>query len=392
MKNTVLFCFVFFFGFASLGCWMPSFNVWLEDKGMSGAAMGYISAIPWLVMLLLQPLWGIMADKKGKMLCFNIAVLMAGLLFVVFPFVGKEKFSIGVFTLLMAIFQTPVLPLLDSLTLDHVAQQQNTSYSSLRFWGAPGFGAGALLTGFLIEHYGIDVVFYLSGIFLFITWVVARMLTSKKPTVSAADISFSGLRQTLENKMLLSFLIVVMVVSIAQSASSFFLTVYMREIGATSSVSGIAIAVQSLSELPFYFIAIWLLRKTSAQNVLQIAIWGTVLRLLLYYLNGNQYAVIGIELLNGVTWTLLWIASVEFVNSKVPAQWRTTGQSLLWAMYFGAGAVLGNVFIGNLYETLPMRQIFGIFSGVVLLVAITFAGMLYMKKGNTVRTMKDTVA
>ncbi len=108
--------------------------------------------------------------------------------------------------------------------------------------------------------------------------------------------------------MLLIFLLVVMIVSIAQSASSFFLTVYMREIGASSSVTGAAIGVQALSELPFYFIAAWLLRKTAPGKVLIIAIFGTALRLLLYYLNSNPYTVIGIESLNGVTWTLLWLA------------------------------------------------------------------------------------
>ncbi|MBX3256637.1 MAG: MFS transporter [Chitinophagaceae bacterium] len=379
-KESNLFRAVFFFGFASLGCWMPNFNVWLEDKGMSGSLMGYISAIPWLVMLVVQPLWGIMADRKGKMLCFNIAVLAAAVLFAVFPLVAKGKFSIGSFTFLLAIFQTPVLPLLDSLTLDYTARQPNRSYSNLRFWGAPGFGVGALLTGVLTETYGSDVVFYLGAAFLFITWIAARGLVSQTSAVSAADISFKGLRQTLENRLLLNFLIIVMVVSIAQSASSFFLTVYMREIGASSSVTGMAIGIQALSELPFYFIAAWLLRKTSADNVLQIAIWGTAVRLLLYYLNGNPYMVIGIETMNGITWTLLWIASVEFVNNKVPAAWRTTGQSLLWAMYFGAGAVLGNILIGRLYELLPMRQIFGIFSVVVWVVAVIFLLLIRVRK------------
>ncbi|MBX3240996.1 MAG: MFS transporter [Chitinophagaceae bacterium] len=371
---------VFFFAFASLGCWMPNFNLWLEDRGMSGSVMGYISAIPWLVMLVVQPLWGIIADKNGKMRCFNTAVLAAAFLFSVFPIVAREKLSIGGFTFLLAVFQTPILPLLDSLTLDHVSRSQNASYSRLRFWGAPGFGAGAWLTGILSETYGNDVVFYLGAAFLLITWIIAKGLLSHTPSVSAADISFRGLKQTLENKMLLTFLVIVMVVSIAQSASSFFLTVYMREIGASSSVTGTAIGVQALSELPFYFIAAWLLRKTSAANVLQIAIWGTAVRLLLYYLNGNPYMVIGIETLNGVTWTLLWIASVEFVNHKVPAAWRTTGQSLLWAMYFGAGAVLGNILIGRLYESLPMRQIFGIFSMIVWVVALAFLLLIRGRK------------
>lgn len=382
---------VFLCSFASLGSWMPGFNIWLEDQGMGGTAMGFLSAIPWLVMLVVQPFWGILADKAGKIRCFHLSVLLAALLFAIFPLLAKGKVLIGVMTFCFAVFQTPVLPLLDSITLDHAAQGDTASYSRLRFWGAPGFGLGAWLTGILTETYGSDVSFYLTAAFLLCAWLTARKLTRPPAVVAAADLSFKGLGQTLNNSILFSFLLVVMLVSLAQSASSFFLTVYMREIGATSSTTGIAIGVQSLSELPFYFIAAWLLRKTTAGKVLIIAIFGTALRLLLYYLNGNPYMVIGIESLNGITWTLLWIAAVEFVNEKVPAQWRTTGQSLLWAMYFGAGAVAGNVLIGSLYETMPMRQVFGIFSALVFITGL-IALLLFVKFSKTKSLVVQNVA
>jgi PPP family 3-phenylpropionic acid transporter len=367
---------VFILSFASLGSWMPSLNLWLEDQGMNGTAMGYLSAIPWLVMLVVQPFWGVLADRAGKMRCFHVSILSAAVLFAIFPLIAKGKVLIGIMTFLFSVFQTPVLPLLDSLTLDHVAKHNNVSYSSLRFWGAPGFGLGAMLTGMLTETYGSEVSFYLSATFLFLAWLVARGFVSPQPAVSAADLSFNGLGHTLNNRTLLGFLLIVMVVSLAQSASSFFLTVYMREIGASSSITGTAIGVQALSELPFYFIAAWLVKKIAPGKVLLIAIFGTALRFLLYYLNNSPYAVIGIESLNGVTWTLLWIASVEFVNEKVPPQWRTTGQSLLWAMYFGAGAVAGNVLIGRMYERMPMQQIFGLFSLLVFLTGVTSLFML----------------
>jgi PPP family 3-phenylpropionic acid transporter len=361
---------VFLLSFASLGCWMPVFSLWLEDRGLKGTEMGYLAAIPWIVMLIVQPLWGVLADKVGKKQCFTISLVLAAFLFAIFPVSTGGKLSIALMTFLFAVFQTPVLPLLDSLTLDHAARTKNSSYSNLRFWGAPGFGLGALLTGSLTATYGSDIAFYLSAIFLFISFLIARSFAFTPVAVSAADLSFKGLGKTLNNKMLLSFLFIIMIVSIAQSASSFFLTVYMREIGSSAATTGTAIGVQALSELPFYFIAAWLLRKTTPGKVLVIAIFGTALRLFLYYLNTKPYTVIGIETLNGITWTLLWIASVEFVNEKVPAQWRTTGQSLLWAMYFGAGAVIGNVVIGRMYELMPIRQVFGIISLLVLIIGI----------------------
>lgn len=356
---------VFLLSFASLGSWMPILSLWLEDQGIRGSAMGCLSAIPWLVMLAVQPLWGILADRTGKMRCFCGTTLAAAALFALFPLLAKGTALTGGMILLFAIFQTPVLPLLDSITLDHAAHHPGISYSSLRFWGAPGFGLGAWLTGMLTTHYGTGIAFYLSALFLFLAWWPARGLSAPSAAPAAA-LSFRELGRTLGNKTLLLFLGVVTLVSVAQSASSFFLTVYMRETGASPVVTGTAIGVQALSELPFYFIGALLLRKMAPGKVLVIAIAGTVLRLLLYYINNNPAAVVGIETLNGVTWTLLWLACVEFVNAAVPPQWRSTGQSLLWAVYFGAGAVLGNIAIGRLYEIMPMQQVFGLCGLLVL--------------------------
>ena len=106
-----------------------------------------------------------------------------------------------------------------------------------------------------------------------------------------------------------------------------------------------------------------------AEKVLFIAIIATVIRLFLYSINHNPNLVIFIETMNGMTWTLLWIASVEYVNSRVPARWRTTGQSLLWAAYFGAGAVTVNIFSGRLYESMPMQKVYAINSLMIAAVA-----------------------
>jgi MFS transporter, PPP family, 3-phenylpropionic acid transporter len=214
-----------------------------------------------------------------------------------------------------------------------------------------------------------------------ITYLAASSFKTVNSASQEAEIQFKDAGNVLKNKPLLLFLLVVVLASIAQSASSFYLSVYMREIGSSSTVTGTAIGVQGISELPFYFIAAWLLRKTKAINIVIIAIFGTALRLCLYYINSQPLMTIGIETLNGVTWTLLWIASVEFVNEQVPPQWRSTGQSLLWAMYFGAGAVVGNILIGQLYQTMPIKIVFGLCSLMIFIVGF-FCLLIFRRRKN----------
>lgn len=370
----------FIFGFASLSSWMPVFNLWLEDAGLKGSQIGYIAAIPWVVMLFLQPVWGILADKYGKILCLKISIFAAGSFFLLLPWLGAGVWFIALLTIMISIFNTPVLPLLDSIALDRVEQDTGISYSNIRFWGAPGYALGAVLTGWLIPGFGVKVAFFMSSFFLLLVFLSIRLLNHEKSHSSSMDIDFTDFKSVLREKLLPGFLFVIVIVSVVQTAIFFYLTLYMRQIGASPETTGTAIGVQAMSELPFYFIAAWLLKKIKPDRVVLIAIFGTALRLFLYSVNNNPNNVIIIETLNGITWTLLWIASVEFVNEIVPPEWRTTGQSLLWAAYFGAGAIFGNVIIGRMYENMEMQKVYSIFSGLILMIAILVAFNLLLKQ------------
>jgi PPP family 3-phenylpropionic acid transporter len=360
----------FVFGFASLSSWIPMFNMWLETNGLSGIQIGVIAAIPWLLMLVIQPFWGMLADKYGKLLCLKISLIGAVLLFILFPFVKSGVILIAGMTIALSLFNTPVLPFLDSIALDQVESKHINSYSTIRFWGAIGYALGASFTGWLISIIGVQAAFFASGGFLLLCYLSALKIINVEKEASAVDVEFKYLGKIVSNKILLIFLFIIVIVSISQSAITFFLALYMKQIGASSETTGMAIGMEGISELPFYFIAAWLLQRMAPGKVVFMAIIATAVRLFLYSINSNPNLVIFIEAMNGMTWTLLWVSSVEFVNSLVPAKFRTTGQSMLWAAYFGAGAVLGNILSGWMYQFMPMKQVYSTNALMILLTGI----------------------
>jgi predicted MFS family arabinose efflux permease len=73
---------------------------------------------------------------------------------------------------------------------------------------------------------------------------------------------------------------------------------------------------------------------------------------------------------------------VETVNKLVKEEWRATGQSLLYASYFGVGAIAGNFWTGLLYDTrMPIGEIFLLNSGIVALVGLS---ILYFLKSSKI--------
>ena len=70
---------------------------------------------------------------------------------------------------------------------------------------------------------------------------------------------------------------------------------------------------------------------------------------------------------------------VEYVNKLVMEEWRATGQSLLYAAYFGLGAIAGNYWTGWLYDAkMKISAIFLLNAGMVFVTGILVA--IFMQK------------
>ncbi len=69
----------------------------------------------------------------------------------------------------------------------------------------------------------------------------------------------------------------------------------------------------------------------------------------------------------------------QYVNILVREDWRATGQSLLYAAYFGAGAIVGNFWTGFLYDTkMRIAEIFLLNAAGIAVVALLI--WVFMKR------------
>ena len=69
---------------------------------------------------------------------------------------------------------------------------------------------------------------------------------------------------------------------------------------------------------------------------------------------------------------------MEYINVLVNKNWLATGQSLLYAAYYGIGAIAGNYWTGYLQKTnLKIAEIFLLNAGIVGFVALGI--LLFMK-------------
>ena len=370
---------LYFLVFCCTASWLPIFAEYLKDRGLTGIKIGIILSIPPFMMFLVQPFYGMLADRFGYKKCLLLSSILASLTYVFYIFDGGFVY-LFVITVFMALFYNTLQPLLDSLSLKLVETNPKFSYGTLRIAGAAGWAFTGIITGQLIDAISTTVIFAISAVSMLLTFIFSFLLNYEpKRSTSQANQSFENVKEVFANKTLLFLLLSVFLISAVATTIWNFYSIYMKENGASASLVGYGISFQGLCELPLFYFSAKIIGKLGIRNSLIITIFTTAVRMLLYSVVKNPYAAVFIEVLHGISWSLFWVVCVEYVNMLVKKDWRATGQSLLYAAYFGAGAIAGNFWTGYLYDAkMKIAEIFLLNAGIAALVG--FFVWIFFKK------------
>jgi PPP family 3-phenylpropionic acid transporter len=324
-------------------------------------------------MFLVQPFYGFLGDKIGYKICLIISSFFCSITYLFYLFTGLSFELIFVITMAMALFYNSIQPFLDSLSLELAEKNSNFSYGSLRIAGAAGWSFMGIIVGQSIDLTNTTVIFAFSAGSMFLCFLFILGIESSKKFIGPQQSLFSFPREIIFNKNLLILLSIVVLLSMCATPIWYYYSIYMKENGASASLVGYGISFQGLCELPFFYFSAKIIQKLGLKTSLLITIIATVFRLFLYSFVKNPTFAIAIELLHGISWSLFWVVAVEYTNILVPETWRAGGQSLLYAAYYGIGAILGNFIVGLGQDfSLKISEIF-LFSGFVVILVLVFA-------------------
>jgi MFS transporter, PPP family, 3-phenylpropionic acid transporter len=362
---------LYFLVFSCTASWLPIFADYLKDHGLSGINIGIILSIPPFMMFLVQPLYGMLADRFGYKNCLVTSSFLAAISYVFYLFDGSFVYIFCV-TIFMSVFYNTIQPILDSLSLSLTERDPKFSYGTLRIAGAAGWAFTGIIVGHFIQNINTNVIFAASAISMLLTFVFALTLQVKNEQLVSTDtFSFKHIKDAFAQKMLILLLVAVFLVSLGTTAIWNFYSIYMKENGASASLVGYGISFQGLCELPLFYFSAKIIGRLGIRTTLLITIFASAVRLLLYSAVKNPNFAIAIEMLHGISWSLFWVVCVEYVNMLVQKEWRATGQSLLYAAYYGAGAIAGNFWTGFLYDAkMKVADIFLMNAGIVAVVGL----------------------
>ena len=342
--------------FAVTGVSMPFAGLWLKSKGMSGAEIGLLLALPMIGRLISGPFMAVWADGFRHR---RSAISLIGLIMTLgYGFAGLTDSTLlrGLFWFIGATATAALFPLGDVLAL-RLAKRDGYPFSLPR-----GFGSLA----FVLANVGMGALLTLTSPQIIIVWIVVAsglccvlsrlllppVLVSETGTRTAARDRFAGMGRLLRNR---TFMIAVLGVAAIQAAHGFyygFSAILWKGQGLSESSTGLLWGCAVAAEIVFmWLIDPWRRRMgIGAYTLLLIGGGAAVVRWTLMATEPAYWALWPLQAMHGLTFAATYLGSVEIVDALSPRQDHTSSQTLASMLSSGLMTGLATAMSGPLYD------------------------------------------
>jgi len=270
---------------ASMSLVLPFLPLFIEDLGVTDSdAVVTWSAIAFgatfLVAAIVSPLWGRLADRKGRKLMLiraslGMAVVMFSISFVqdVYQLVGLRLVMGAVSGLISA-----GITLVASQT---PKEKSGWALGTLSTGGITGGLLGPLIGGLLADWIGLRSVFLFTGSALFLTFIITWLFIKedfvpiKREELASTKTIFTSLKHP---QLILSLFLTTFLIQFSTQSIGPLLTLYVRELNPyTTSLAFIAGVVASAPGIAALFAAPRLGRLSDRYGAERILFWALLI-------------------------------------------------------------------------------------------------------------------
>lgn len=334
----------YFFYFAFIGAFSPYFGLYLQSLSFSAWDIGLLMSQMQLMRLFGPNLWGWLADRFGqRMAIIRLAGAIALAGFSAFFWLERLP-GMLVAMALLAFFWSAALPLVETLTFDHLREERGR-YSRIRLWGSVGFIVAVMGTGAILDNAPpVGVLWVCWGILLGIL-VLALVLPEAQPAVHVRGEQSIG--AILRQPRVQALMAACFAMSAAHGAFYVFYSIHLAGHGYSKTEVGLLWSLGVLAEIFVFMAMARLSRRFSLRAILLACFGAAVLRFLLMGWGVESVAImVFVQLLHGLTFGAYHASAIAAVNAWFPGRAQGRGQALYSSLSFGAGGLLGALISG----------------------------------------------
>jgi PPP family 3-phenylpropionic acid transporter len=363
----------YFFYFAFIGAFSPYFTLYLQSLAFSATDIAILMSLMQVMRIVAPNLWGWLAERLGVRAPIVRGAALASLAGFAIFFATTDFWGIFAGMALMAFFWSAALPLVESITFNHLGPEGHR-YGSIRVWGSVGFIAAVLGIGHALDFLPIASILWMTALVL--AGIVACAASVPDAGAPPAHNDGASLRDTLRRPEVLALLGACFFMSAAHGALYVFYSIYLVDNGYGKSVVGWMWTVGVLAEIAVFLVMPRLMRRFTMRAILLFAFAAAVLRFVMIGWGVGSFGVLLFaQLLHGATFGAYHAAAIALVNQWFPGRLQSRGQALYGSLSFGAGGMLGGVASGLMWDGVGPAWAYTLGS------AFALAGLIWLLAG-----------
>jgi len=332
----------------------PFMPVWLSAKGLTGAQVGLVLALPMLFQILTSPILALWADRF-HLRRTPIAWLAAGTCAVYLALSGLNGLpALAIAWLLAASLYMALPPLIDVIALSR-AQAEGFNYGLPRGLGSAAYIGAAIATGALVTAVSVDVALAWMILAAGLTALCARFLLPPDPAPGRGGSrdggGLEGLKTLVRDPV---FLLAVGSAGLIQSAHAFyyaFSALTWKAQGLPESLTGLLWGLGVGVEVVFLWFGSRLQRRLGPRNLLVIGGVAGVLRWTLMAAAPPLWALVPLQALHALTYTAVFLASIQLASRLSGPQTASAAQLVNAALQGGVLSGLATLASGPLFDS-----------------------------------------
>ena len=374
--------FFWFLSFSGFGIFFPFFTLYLhENAKLDGAQTGLVLAMPPLLGIVAQPLWGYVADRTGArramlgLVTAGSAVGFAALA----PAVGFVP--ILALTALLAVFLSAIVPLAMSVTFAALRGHGPHAFGLVRIWGTIGYLMSVVAYPWLLHRFapatadgfepGLPSMFLAAAGCTAVAALSVRWLPSGEAvTIRAMPGQW---RVLMRESALVRLLIFTLGGYIFLQGPMSLFPIYVRAHGGGVDTVGHMWVVMLLLEMPLIALSGTGLQRLGARGLLGLGVLAGGVRWTTCALTDNLELIYAAQLLHGAVVTGLLVGGPLYLEQVVPDRLRSTAQGILAMVGVGVGGIISNAASGWLidHSSVAVPFLFGGIGALILGAATT---------------------
>lgn len=347
---------VFFAGYS--GCAFLSFL--LLQKAMPTALIGVMSAVVSLASTLVQPLWGVLCDRRGCHRGFY--VLGAVLCPVIYYTISRTQriWLLFVCAALSGCFVNCLQNMANGWVAGLNSRGRKVEYSAARGCGSMMYALAAILYGRAVLVFGNGAIPALMVAFGVGVIVVSARIPRVECIAGAREkVNLrEGLSILLRQRDYVIFVLCAFLAMFSLAGTGTYFAVFLDELGANSQHVGLGNFVMAMAEALAMFLFSRVVRRVPFRGLFTLCLLAHALECILLALSPNYVCAILSMAVQCLSFGLLVPCIQHFTFRHVERRYASTAQLFSTSVGLSASLVFGDLFSGLLSGLMPLRAMF----------------------------------